>query len=226
MEYKNIKSGIFKSRPNRFIAHVEIDGNIEVCHVKNTGRCRELLTPDCTVYLEESSNPNRKTKFDLIAVLKGDRLFNIDSQAPNKVFGEWIKCSKHFGEIKYIKPEYCYKSSRLDFYAETETEKILIEVKGVTLEENGVLMFPDAPTQRGIKHIKELIGATDDGYRTAVAFVIQTDFAEYFTPNNRTHPEFGQVLKEAHSKGVEVLALSCSTSPNSLKIQGFVPVEI
>ncbi len=226
MKYKNIKQGKFLERPNRFIAYVEIDGEVEVCHVKNTGRCRELLVPGCTVYLEESSNPNRKTRYDLVAVLKGDVLFNIDSQAPNKVFGEWLEASGYFGGIKHTKPEFTYKDSRLDFYAETENQKILIEVKGVTLEEDGVLIFPDAPTIRGVKHIRELIGAMSEGYRTAIAFVIQTEYAKYFMPNNCTHPEFGQVLKEARSAGVEVIALCCETTPDELKIKNIVEVRI
>ncbi len=226
MKYKNIKKGIFKERPNRFIAYVDIDGKTEVCHVKNTGRCRELLVPDAEVYLEESDNKDRKTKYDLIAVKKGDLLFNIDSQAPNKVFGEWLRETKHFGDITFIKPEFKYNNSRIDFYAETKTEKLLIEVKGVTLEEDGVLMFPDAPTERGVKHINELIDAIDEGYRTAVAFVIQTSSAKYFTPNCRTHPEFAEALKRAKTKGVEILALCCDTKPDSLEIRDFTLVRI
>ncbi len=226
MEYKNIKSGVFKERPNRFIAYVEVEGRTEVCHVKNTGRCRELLTKDCTVYLEESDNKARKTKYDLIAVSKKGVIFNIDSQAPNKVFGEWLKSSEYFGRAKYIKPEFSYKDSRLDFYVETDTEKILIEVKGVTLEKDGVLMFPDAPTLRGVKHLKELIGATDEGYRTAAVFVIQTEYARYFTPNKAAHPEFASVLKEAQAKGVEIIALCCDTSPKELKIKNIVEVRL
>lgn len=226
MRYKNIKKGIFKERPNRFIAYVEIDGKIEVCHVKNTGRCRELLIPDAEVYLEESDNPSRKTKYDLVAVWKYGLLFNIDSQAPNKVFGEWLSTTDYFGEITHIKPEFQYKSSRLDFYAETKEKKILIEVKGVTLEKEGVLMFPDAPTERGIKHIKELIGASAQGYSSAVAFVIQTECAKYFTPNKDTHPEFCRVLKEAQGKGVEILALCCDVLPDRLSIREFVPIKL
>ncbi|MBR5155908.1 MAG: DNA/RNA nuclease SfsA [Clostridia bacterium] len=226
MKYSNITKGIFKDRPNRFIARVEVNGDLQICHVKNTGRCRELLIPGAEVFLEESQNPNRKTKYDLVAVWKAGRLFNIDSQAPNKVFGEWLDSCNHFGNITYVKPEFKFKNSRFDFYAETNTEKILIEVKGVTLEEDGVLLFPDAPTERGVKHISELIRAKEEGFRTAVAFVIQTDYARFFTPNNKTHPQFGDVLKTALDKGVEIIALCCDVTPDTLNIKDYVPVEI
>ncbi len=226
MIYKNIKEGSFVSRPNRFIAHIEIDGKVEVCHVKNTGRCRELLVPGVRVYVQESENIARKTKYDLIAVYKGDKLFNIDSNAPNKVFYEWVENSKYFGKICLIKPECKYGNSRFDFYIETEYEKIFVEVKGVTLEKDGVLMFPDAPTERGVKHIKELMACIEEGYRAAVVFIVQTDYAKYFTPNTETHKEFANVLNEAKKKGVEILCLSCNVSANELTVKDNVRVEL
>lgn len=219
MKYKNVKEGIFKERPNRFIAYADIDGKTEICHVKNTGRCKELLMPGVKVYVEESENPSRKTKYDLISVYKGDRLFNIDSSAPNKVFGEWVLSSGYFKGVTLVKPEQKYGSSRFDFYIEADGKKIFAEVKGVTLEKDGVLMFPDAPTERGVKHINELVSCTKDGFDSYAVFVIQTDEAKYFTPNKETHPEFAQALKNAVSNGVKVLCLSCNVSGNELLIK-------
>ena len=209
------------SRSNRFIANVEIDGKIEICHVKNTGRCSELLIPGTRVFIEESSNPNRKTKFDLIAVYKGDKLFNIDSSAPNKVFHEWLKECK---EITLVKPERTYKNSRFDFYVEAGECKAFIEVKGVTLEKDGVHMFPDAPTKRGVKHINELISCTKEGYEGVIAFIVQTDFGEYFTPNRETHPEFADALNNAEKQGVKILCLNCNVTPNALTIKHKIKV--
>lgn len=226
MKYNNIKRGIFVSRPNRFIANVNIDGKEEVCHVKNTGRCKELLIPGVEVFLEESDNCDRKTKYDLVAVMKGDKLFNIDSSAPNKVFGEWAGESGYFGNITYFKPECRYSSSRFDFYMETEKDKIFVEVKGVTLEENGVLMFPDAPTERGVKHIRELIRCANEGYKAYAVFVIQTDGARYFTPNISTHPEFYLALKDAEKSGVNVLALDCDVKEDEISIKNYVKVVL
>ena len=173
MKYKNIKEGIFLSRPNRFIAHVEIDGAEQICHVKNTGRCRELLIPGTKVILEHTPCETRKTEYDLIAVYKGEKLINIDSQAPNKVVGEWIKESSYFGTPQLVKAECTFGNSRFDFYVESGNRKIFIEVKGVTLEKDGVVLFPDAPTVRGVKHLKELEMALDDGYEAYIIFVIQ-----------------------------------------------------
>ncbi|MDD6646035.1 MAG: DNA/RNA nuclease SfsA [Oscillospiraceae bacterium] len=218
MIYDNIVKGKFISRPNRFIANVEIMGKKEVVHVKNTGRCRELLTEGATVFCEKSNNPNRKTKYDLISVYKGKRLINMDSQAPNKVFYEYLQWGKCYKDLTYIKGEYTYGDSRIDFYCESEKEKFLIEVKGVTLENEGVVMFPDAPTIRGIKHIDELIKAKEKGYRTAVAFVIQMDNIKYFTPNKATHKDFADALKRAEKAGVEILCLDCIVTENTLKI--------
>lgn len=218
MIYDNIVKGKFISRPNRFIANVEIMGKKEVVHVKNTGRCKELLTAGATVFCEKSDNPNRKTQYDLISVYKGERLINMDSQAPNKVFYEYLQSGKCYKDLTYIKGEYTYGDSRIDFYCESEKEKFLIEVKGVTLENDGVVMFPDAPTLRGIKHIDELIKAKKNGYRTAVAFVIQMDNIKYFTPNKATHKDFADALKRAEKAGVEILCLDCTVTENTLKI--------
>ena len=218
MIYDNIVKGKFISRPNRFIANVEIMGKKEVVHVKNTGRCKELLTAGATVFCEKSNNPNRKTQYDLISVYKGKRLINMDSQAPNKVFYEYLQSGKCYKDLTYIKGEYTYGDSRIDFYCESEKEKFLIEVKGVTLENDGVVMFPDAPTLRGIKHIDELIKAKENGYRTAVAFVIQMDNVKYFTPNKATHKDFADALKRAEKAGVEILCLDCIVTDTTLKI--------
>lgn len=226
MKYKNVVNGIFKERPNRFIAHVEIDGKTEVCHVKNTGRCKELLVPGVKVYLEESENPSRKTKYDLISVYKGDKLFNIDSQVPNKVFEEWARESGYFKKIRLIKSEQKYGNSRFDFYIEADGKRIFAEVKGVTLERDGVLMFPDAPTERGIKHINELISCKKAGYDAYVVFVIQTDVAKYFTPNAETHKEFAQALENALSEGVKVLCLTCNVSANEIVAKGEIGYKI
>ncbi len=226
MKYKNITVGYFIKRPNRFIALIEINGKEETVHVKNTGRCRELLTERAKVICEISDNPNRKTKYDLIAVYKGNQLINMDSQAPNKVFLEYLTAGKFINNLTYIKPEYTFNSSRIDFYCERNDEKYLIEVKGVTLEDNGIVMFPDAPTQRGVKHIKELISATHQGYHCTAAFVIQMDNVKYFTPNYATHPEFGKCLEEAEKAGVQILCLDCAVAPDSLEIKNIVKYKL
>lgn len=215
MNYKNTISGKFIKRPNRFIAEVEVDGKSEVVHVKNTGRCKELLLPDAKVILEVSDNPARKTKYDLIAVYKeGLGLVNIDSQAPNKVAYEWLKTQGY----SYIKPEFTYGKSRFDFYMEKNNEKYLLEVKGCTLEIDGVGYFPDAPTERGVKHLKELIRAKKEGYNCAIAFVIQMEGIEEVLPNGKTHPEFLKTFNEAKENGVEVLFLKCKVTPDTLEI--------
>ncbi len=226
MKYQNIKKAEFLSRPNRFTAICEIDGEKTVCHVKNTGRCRELLVPGCTVYLEERSDPKRKTKYDLVSVIKGTELFNIDSQAPNKVFEQWLSDGSLFNDISLIKPEMKYKNSRFDFYIEHGDKKTFIEVKGVTLEENGVLLFPDAPTERGIKHIHELCEAVNEGFEAYIAFIIQTENAEYFTPNRRTHAEFADALTHASSNNVNIICLNCNVTPNSLNIKDYIPIKL
>ncbi|MBP1571417.1 MAG: DNA/RNA nuclease SfsA [Oscillospiraceae bacterium] len=226
MIYKNIHKARFLKRPNRFIAHIDIDGKTEVCHVKNTGRCRELLTENATVFVQESDNPNRKTKYDLISVLKGEKLINMDSQIPNKVFGEWAQTSGFFGDIKLLKAEKTFENSRFDFYIETDNDKIFVEVKGVTLEQDGVVMFPDAPTERGVKHINELCRCIDNGYKAYIFFIIQMDNVKYFTPNRKTHPQFADALKAAAEKGVGVYALDCKVSENSIAADKFVEVRL
>lgn len=224
MKYNNTKEAIFVSRPNRFIAEVEIDGEIKICHVKNTGRCRELLINGVRVVVEKSDSATRKTEYDLIAVYKGDMLINIDSQAPNKVFGEWVANSGYFKNIFFIRPEYTYKNSRLDFYIEADGRKIFVEVKGVTLEENGVVMFPDAPTERGVKHINELVDAKENGYDAYVFFVVQMEKCKYFVPNEETHPEFACALRNAVVHGVKVCAVNCDVKEDELIIDRFVDV--
>lgn len=226
MKYSNIHKAVFKSRPNRFIANCILNGAEVIAHVKNTGRCKELLIPECTVYLEKSNNPSRKTEYDLVAVTKGEELFNIDSSAPNKIFGEWLEKGALFTNTTLIKPESAYKKSRFDFYVEHGDKKAFIEVKGVTLEENGVLLFPDAPTQRGVKHIYELCDALQDGYESYIAFIIQTEKAKYFTPNRKTHPEFADALEYAKSKGVKILCLSCNVTPDTIEAKDYVPIKL
>lgn len=220
MEYDNITRATFLSRPNRFIAEVEINGRKETVHVKNTGRCRELLIPGCEVYLTEQGKPERKTRYDLVAVRKANGiLFNIDSQAPNQAVREWLTGQ---GFDKVI-PEYTYGDSRIDFYMERckeegELERHLMEVKGCTLEIDGIGYFPDAPTERGIKHLRELTKAVRDGYKASLAFVIQMDGVTEVRPNMETHPEFGEAWKEAQAAGVEVIFLTCHVEPNRLVI--------
>lgn len=227
MKYKNIVTGTFQSRPNRFIAMVEIDGKIEKCHVKNTGRCRELLLPDAEVYLEKSGNPQRKTAYDLTGVKKGELLINMDSQAPNKAVKEWLEEEVYFKHVTFIKPECKYGNSRIDFYLETEEKrKIFIEVKGVTLEENGIARFPDAPTERGIKHIQELQQAVAEGYEAYILFVIQMKEILQFEPNDRTHQAFGDALREAQKHGVSILAYDCVVTRDSMRLDSPVKVQV
>ena len=215
MKYDNIRKAVFRRRPNRFIAEVEIDGQLTTVHVKNTGRCRELLIPGCEVWLTAPGTPGRKTKYDLVAVRKDNGiLFNIDSQAPNKVVKEWLEKQ----DYDRILPEYTYGDSRIDFYLERGSEKFLLEVKGCTLEIGGIGFFPDAPTQRGMKHLRELTAAVTKGYKAMLAFVIQMDGVSEVRPNVDTHPEFGVALNEAMAAGVEVLFLQCHVEPDSLEI--------
>ncbi len=231
MKYKNIIEGIFLERPNRFISYCEIDNNIEKVHVKNTGKCKELLISNCKVYLEESDNPNRKTKYSLISVQKGNRLINMDSQIPNKVVYEGLINRKIIlpgldEEITYIKPEKTYENSRFDIYLETENKKAFIEVKGVTLEEDDVVSFPDAKTERGVKHINELIKASNDGYLSYIIFVVQMSDVKYFTPNDKMHKELGEALRDAKSNGVNVLAYDCNVTSDSIEIKDKVKVML
>ncbi len=226
MRYESVREGVFLERPNRFVALVEVDGKPEICHVKNTGRCKELLVSGAKVYLAEAENPQRKTRFDLVAVWKGEVLFNIDSQAPNKVFGEWLESSGYFEDIKVVKPECTFGKSRLDFYFEYGNKKAFAEVKGVTLERDGCFLFPDAPTERGIRHLEELCTAVDKGFDAYAVFVLKARGARCFSPNRENHPEFADALKKAEEKGVRILALWCEVTRDSLRIEGFVPVEL
>lgn len=230
MVYQKILPGIFLARPNRFIAHVELGGRMEVCHVKNTGRCRELLLPGARVWLEESSNPARKTKYDLIAVEKeragGPLLINMDSQAPNRVFGEWAAAGGLGFVPDLLRPEAVFGSSRFDFYWERGEKAGFWEVKGVTLEEDGMARFPDAPTLRGVKHLEELVTAREAGYEAGVCFIVQMEGMDCVAPNDVTHPEFGAALRRAARAGVEVLALECRVEPGRLTVKGAVPVRL
>ena len=285
MKYNQVVPGTFLQRPNRFIAHVLINGKEEICHVKNTGRCRELLIPGCTVYCAVSDNPQRKTKYDLIAVEKrvtyptitkqqdipaatttsseaietngasnsktdpGSNhvlLVNMDSQAPNAAVKDWLRAgASPFGKIDFLKPEYKYGNSRFDFYLECKTEtkrtgtaptpaenettrsrKIFLEVKGVTLEDNGVVLFPDAPTERGVKHVRELIRCHEEGFETYVLFVVQMEHAQYFTPNRNTHPQFADALCDARDTGVQLLAYTCKVTPDVMKIDKELKVSL
>ena len=231
MRYKNIKSGIFLKRPNRFIAKVLIDGNEETVHVKNTGRCKELLVNGATVYLEKSENPSRKTKFDLIAVEKSCRngnkiLINIDSVAPNEVAFEWISRSGIFSENAVVKREVFFGHSRFDLYVRDGERRAFVEVKGVTLENDGKAMFPDAPTERGIKHLSSLVSCISAGYEAYVLFVIQMKGVHSFEPNDETHKAFGDALREASKAGVKILVRDCIVTSDSLTIDKEIEVNI
>ena len=223
MRYDNMTPGTFLARPNRFIAHVQIDGQTEVVHVKNTGRCRELLVPGCAVYCQRSDNPNRKTKFDLIAVRKGDRLINMDSQAPNRAAREWLK-NGGLGEITDLRAEVKHGDSRFDFAFRKDGRQCFLEVKGVTLENDGICAFPDAPTQRGTKHLLGLAEAVTQGFGAYVLFVIQMENVSFLHPNDRTDPAFGKALREAAAAGVQVLAMDCTVTPDSITVRK--PVEV
>lgn len=230
MEYKNVYEGVFLSRPNRFIAKVLVDGCEETVHVKNTGRCRELLVDNAKVYLEKNDNPNRKTKYDLIAVEKETSketlLINMDSQIPNDVAFEYLKSGAMFSGSAVIKREFTYKKSRFDFYIEDGNDKIFLEVKGVTLENDGVASFPDAPTQRGIKHIYELVDAVKNGYKAYILFVIQMKGVTLFTPNDITHKEFGEALRFAEENGVNIIAVDCVVTKDSIVIDKKIDIKL
>lgn len=226
MIYDRMVPGTFLERPNRFIAYVEIEGRKETVHVKNTGRCAELLQTGARVYLQESDNPERKTKWDLIAVEKGSRMVNMDSQIPNKVVKEWLEAGHLFENVTRIQPEYTYGNSRFDLYVETDGKRIFIEVKGVTLEQDGVVRFPDAPSGRAVKHVEELKAAVKEGYEAYVFFVIQMKDVRYFTPNMDTHPAFGEALRDAARAGVHVLAYDCEVSSDRIAIADKVPVVL
>ena len=225
MQYGCVAPAVFLSRPNRFIARVQLGEQTVECHVKNTGRCRELLVPGAAVWLTKSGNPNRKTAYDLIAVQKGDRLINLDAQAPNQVFFEWASAGHFLPDLTLLKPEQKHGDSRFDFYWELSTgRRGFVEVKGVTLEEDGHARFPDAPTERGVKHLEELIACQAEGYEAAVCFVLQMAGMRDFAPNDLTHPAFGAALRRAAAAGVQILARECTVTPDSLAIAGPVPV--
>lgn len=225
MNYPNMTPGTFLSRPNRFIAHVEIDGQTEIVHVKNTGRCRELLPAGAQVWCQKSNNPNRKTKYDLITVKKGYRLINMDSQAPNIAVGEWLR-SGGLGQAEHIRAEVKHGDSRFDFAFTLDGKQCFLEVKGVTLENDGVCAFPDAPTERGAKHLRGLTEAAKEGYGAYVLFVIQMADVKYLHPNDATDPDFGKALREAAANGVTVLAMDCAVDVDSMKIRKNVLVNL
>ena len=226
MTYDAIVPARFVSRPNRFIAHVEIEGREAVAHVKNTGRCRELLTHGAVLYLQDwgEAHPGRKTRYDVIAVEKGALLVNMDAQAPNKVFAQWAQSGKFVEGLTLLRPEVKWGNSRFDFCWEAGARRGFVEVKGVTLEEAGHARFPDAPTQRGVKHLEELMRAQEEGYEAAVCFVIQMEGMHAFSPNDATHPAFGDALRRAAVAGVRVFAMECHVTPDSLAITREVPV--
>lgn len=218
MQYTNMVPGIFRARPNRFIAHIEIGGKLEICHVKNTGRCKELLVPGAKVWCQQFDNPNRKTKFDLICVQKGDILINMDSQAPNAAAKEWL-LGGGLGEIENVKAEFTHGDSRFDFSFIKDGRLCFLEVKGVTLERDGVCAFPDAPTERGVKHLKGLTNAAKDGFGAYVLFVVQMADRKYLHPNDETDPAFGTALREAAASGVNILAMDCAVTPDTMQIR-------
>ena len=224
MRYDSVISARFLERPNRFIARVETADGVQTVHVKNTGRCRELLVPGAEVYLAKGSNPNRKTAYDLIAVKKNGLLVNMDAQAPNQVFAEWVLEGSFLPDVKALRREYTYGESRLDFCLETERGIHLVEVKGVTLEDQGEARFPDAPTERGVKHIRELQRAVENGLDATLFFLVQMENMHSVSPNDVTHPAFGAALREAVAAGVQVCAWDCAVTPDSLSIRRQVPV--
>ena len=226
MKYENISEGRFISRPNRFIAEVEMQDGRKTVHVKNTGRCRELLVPGAAVYLEKSAAPGRKTDYDLVAVQKDGKIVNMDSLAPNRTVHEWIASGKYFKDVTLIKPESFYKDSRFDFYVEAGTRKIYIEVKGVTLEKDRTALFPDAPSERALKHVEELIEAVGKGFEGYVIFVIQMKGTERFMPNREAQPEFADALQRAKEAGVHILAYDCSVSADEIELCEPVEVEL
>ena len=226
MRYKETEKAVFLKRPNRFIAEVEIQGKRETVHVKNTGRCKELLIPGTEVILEKSGNPNRKTKYDLICVNKQGRLINMDSQIPNKAAEEWIRKGGLFPEEVSIRPEKKYGNSRFDLYVESPVRRAFVEVKGVTLEEDNVVRFPDAPTVRGIKHVEELIHCMEEGYEAYLLLVIQMKGVKKFMPNWDTQPEFGQALIKAEKAGVKIIARDCLVTEDTIEIQEEVHVDL
>lgn len=225
MQYDNIRRGQFISRPNRFIANILVNGKEEICHVKNTGRCTELLVPGAIIFVREVKNDRRRTKFDLVSVFKGERLVNIDSQIPNNIFREWIESNNYFPGLSLVKPEYKYRNSRLDYYLEAGDQKIMVEIKGVTLEKDGAAFFPDAPTERGIKHINDLCHAITEGYEAYLIFIIQMKNVLYFAPNRETHPAFADAVLRSVDMGVQLLALDCDVTADSITVGNYVKVK-
>ena len=225
MKYSTMVPGVFLARPNRFVAHVEIGGEMQICHVKNTGRCRELLTVGAEVWCQESANPSRKTKYDLITVRKGSRLINMDSQAPNAAAREWL-LSGGLGDIENLKAEAVHGDSRFDFSFTKDGIPCFLEVKGVTLEEDGICAFPDAPTERGAKHLRGLTRLARAGYGAYVLFVIQMEDVKYLRPHDERDPDFGKALREAAENGVEVLAVDCRVEIDAMTIGKPVPVDL
>lgn len=223
MKYNNIRKAKFISRPNRFIAHCELDGESVVCHVKNTGRCKELLVSGAEVFLTERDNPQRKTRYDLVAVTKNGFIINMDSQAPNIAVGEYLR--KRYPSA-VIRPETKFGNSRFDFYIENNGEKIFLEVKGVTLEKDGVALFPDAPTERGVRHVNELTDCLVQGYFAKILFVIQMENITHFSPNDETHPAFGDALRRAQLSGVEITAMNCTVTPDSITIKDNIEIKL
>ena len=225
MKYANMIPGVFETRPNRFIAHVTIHGERQICHVKNTGRCKELLPAGAAVWCQQADNPQRKTQFDLITVQKGHRLINMDSQAPNKAAGEWLEAGG-LGLVSDLRPETKWGQSRFDFSFTKDGKPCFLEVKGVTLETDGICAFPDAPTQRGAKHLRELTALAGQGYGAYVLFVIQMEDVKYLRPHKETDPVFAAALREAAAAGVQLLAMDCRVTPNSMTIQNPIPIKL
>ena len=226
MKYLNIEQARFLERPNRFIAYVETAQGREICHVKNTGRCKELLVPGAVLYVQRNDNLNRKTKLDLIGVEKNEYLINMDSQAPNAAVKEWLLKGNLFSHGAKIYSEKKYGDSRFDFYIEDGERKAFMEVKGVTLEDHGICRFPDAPTERGVKHIRELMKCMEEGYEAYILFVIQMSPVKYLEPNDVTHKEFGDVLREAAKAGVHVMARDCKITIDSMEVMNEVEVRL
>ena len=226
MRYERIEEAVFDSRPNRFVAEVVTGRGKEICHVKNTGRCRELLIPKARIWVQRNENPKRKTSLDLIAVEKAGRIVNMDSQIPNQVAEEWIRKGHLFPAGASIRREVRYQDSRFDLYLEDRERRMFLEVKGVTLEEDGTARFPDAPTLRGVKHVEGLTACRKDGYEAGILFIIQMKGVSCLRPNDRTHPEFGQALRRAVKAGVQVKALDCLVTPDSIAADKEVEVRL
>lgn len=226
MKYDNVKKAVFVNRINRFCSNIEIDGKTQLCHVKNTGRLCELLVKGAVCFVQEHDNPDRKTKYSLVAVQKGQETVNIDSTAPNKVFYEWVRDGHFCDGVTLIKPEKTYGNSRFDCYIEAGDRKMYVEVKGVTLEKNGTALFPDAPTQRGVKHLRELCRCVNNGFDAYIVFVIQMKGINEFSPNTETHKEFANALCECRDRGVNILALDCDVTPDTLNISQKIQVKL